>query len=430
MPSVTNCKLTSIRLAIVLAGIIGFSSSYADAMKDESKPRSVRIELGSRPYFLIDTMRPGELKERLKRCAARRVLYRRTDFSIGHRGAALQFPEHSRESYLAAARMGAGILECDVTFTQDKELVCRHSQCDLHTTTNILETPLAAKCSVPFQPAEFDADGKLLRPASAKCCTSDITLEEFKTLKAKMDGFNPRAQTVAEYLQGTPDWRTDLYGYGTVMTHKESIELFKQLGVKMTPELKAPEVPMPFEGFTQEAYAQKLIDEYKQAGVPPESVYPQSFNLQDVLYWIRHEPEFGRQAVFLDGRYEEPGFDHTDPSTWHPSMAELAALGVRIIAPPMWMLLALDGGGNIVPSIYAERAKSAGLDLITWTLERSDLRRGGVGQWYYQTIGQAVQTQGDMYYALDVLAREVGILGIFSDWPATVTFYANCMGLK
>jgi glycerophosphoryl diester phosphodiesterase len=22
------------------------------------------------------------------------------------------------------------------------------------------------------------------------------------------------------------------------------------------------------------------------------------------------------------------------------------------------------------------------------------------------------------------------ILGIFSDWPATVTFYANCMGLK
>jgi len=49
------------------------------------------------------------------------------DFSIGHRGAALQFPEHTRESYVAAARMGAGILECDVTFTKDRELVCRHS---------------------------------------------------------------------------------------------------------------------------------------------------------------------------------------------------------------------------------------------------------------------------------------------------------------
>ena len=30
---------------------------------------------------------------------------------------------------------------------------------------------------------------------------------------------------------------------------------------------------------------------------------------------------------------------------------------------------------------------------------------------------------------LDVLARQVGIRGIFSDWPATVTYYANCLGL-
>jgi glycerophosphoryl diester phosphodiesterase len=28
---------------------------------------------------------------------------------------------------------------------------------------------------------------------------------------------------------------------------------------------------------------------------------------------------------------------------------------------------------------------------------------------------------------LDVLAKEVGILGVFSDWAAPVTYYANCM---
>jgi glycerophosphoryl diester phosphodiesterase len=28
---------------------------------------------------------------------------------------------------------------------------------------------------------------------------------------------------------------------------------------------------------------------------------------------------------------------------------------------------------------------------------------------------------------LDVLARQVGVLGVFSDWPSTVTYYANCM---
>ena len=81
----------------------------------------------------------GSLKDRLS--SARTGPFRRTDFSIGHRGAALQFPEHSKESYEAGARMGAGIVECDVTFTKDGELVCRHSECDLHTTTNIVATP-------------------------------------------------------------------------------------------------------------------------------------------------------------------------------------------------------------------------------------------------------------------------------------------------
>jgi glycerophosphoryl diester phosphodiesterase len=29
-------------------------------------------------------------------------------------------------------------------------------------------------------------------------------------------------------------------------------------------------------------------------------VWPQSFSRDDVLYWIEHEPAFGRQAVLLD----------------------------------------------------------------------------------------------------------------------------------
>ena len=42
------------------------------------------------------------------------------------------------------------------------------------------------------------------------------------------------------------------------MTHAESIALIKSLGAKFTPELKAPEVPMPFDGdYTQEKYASR-----------------------------------------------------------------------------------------------------------------------------------------------------------------------------
>jgi glycerophosphoryl diester phosphodiesterase len=117
--------------------------------------------------------------------------------------------------------------------------VCRHDQCDLHTTTNILSTPLAANCTKPFEPAQFDANGKRIKAASALCCTSDLTVGEYKTLKGKMDASDPNATTPQEYQGGTAVWRTDLYATGgTLLTHKESIELIRRLGSKFTPELK------------------------------------------------------------------------------------------------------------------------------------------------------------------------------------------------
>jgi len=419
-------------LLILLFGTISFST-YADddeySKRDGMKHQSGHsIQLGPRPFYLVNDMQDSELKKELQKC--NNGPFKRSDFSIGHRGAPLQFPEHTKESYIAASRMGAGIMECDVTFTRDRELVCRHSQCDLHTTTNILDTPLAAKCSVPFTPASYDSDGNLVAIASAQCCTSDITLDEFKTLKGKMDAANPRATTLNEYMNATAAWRTDLYaGNGTLMSHKESIELFKELGVKMTPELKSANVLMPFEGdYTQQDYAQQMIEEYKEANVNPQNVYAQSFNIDDIIYWVNHEPMFGQQAVYLDGRYDDPSFDHTSPATWSPNMEELIDLGVNILAPPMWMLVTVEDE-KIVPSVYAHAAKAAGLDLITWTFERSGLLQSG-GGWYHQTTTSVIGDDGDAYQVLDVLAQDVGILGIFSDWPASVTYYANCKGLK
>ncbi|MEM1046546.1 MAG: glycerophosphodiester phosphodiesterase family protein [Pseudomonadota bacterium] len=379
------------------------------------------IQVGPRPYYLVDRMADGPLKDSLKACAA--GPFKRTLFSIGHRGAPMQFPEHTVESNVAAARMGAGILECDVTFTADKELVCRHAQNDLHTTTNILATDLAQKCTSPFTPARGDTD------AVAECRTSDITLAEFRTLKGKMDAADKKATTVEAYMDGTANWRTDLYSAetGTLMTHAESIQLFKSLGAKFTPELKSPSVTMPFDGFSQEDYAQKLIDEYKTAGIPPSDVWPQSFNLDDVLYWIENEPEFGKQAVFLDAGYNDAAFDPMKPETWRNSMADLKARGVNYIAPPLWVLVTVEEGA-IVPSAYAREAKAAGLNLITWTLERSGPLVTG-GGWYYQSIGEVTNSDGMMFELLHVLAEDVGVEGVFSDWPATVTYYASCMGL-
>ena len=380
------------------------------------------VQLGPRPFYLIDRMANGELKSKLAACA--KGPFKHTDFSIGHRGAPMQFPEHTVESYTAASRMGAGILECDVTFTADKELVCRHAQNDLHTTTNILATELASTCVKPFAPAAGDKD------AVAECRTSELTLAQFRTLHGKMDAANKKAATVEGYMDGTAGWRTDLYAAenGTLMTHAESIALFKSLGAKFTPELKSPSVQMPFNGFSQEDYAQKLIDEYKAAGIPAADVWPQSFNLDDVLYWIKAEPEFGKQAVFLDNNYNDKSFDPMKPDTWRHKMEDLKAKGVNYLAPPMWVLVTAEDG-KIVPSVYAEKAKAAGLNLITWTLERSGPLTTG-GGWYYQSIKDLTKSDGVMFELLHVLAQDVGVVGVFSDWPATVSYYASCMNLK
>ena len=428
-----NFNFTTGSIAALL--LVGSTCVLADNWKHNEKNEQHKnttnqnIQLGPRPFYLVNDMENSALKRKLQQCAS--GPFYKTDFSIGHRGASLQFPEHTKESYEAAARMGAGIVECDVTFTKDRELVCRHSQCDLATTTNILQTELAAKCTSPFTPATFDDAGNMVTPASATCCTSDITVEEFKTLQGKMDASNNRATTVAEYLDATPSWRTDLYtGRGTLMTHKESIALFKKLGVKMTPELKSPSVAMPFEGdYTQQKFAQQMINEYKQAGVSPRNVWPQSFNIEDVRYWIANEPSFAMQAVYLDGRYDLAEFDHTNPATWTPSMEQLVADSVKVIAPPMWMLLQVDQHGKIVPSVYAKRARDVGLKIITWTFERSGLLKDH-GGWYYTTTNNVINSDGQKMEVLDVLAKDVGIIGIFSDWPASVTYYANCMGIK
>ncbi|ESR26098.1 glycerophosphodiester phosphodiesterase family protein [Lutibaculum baratangense] len=383
---------------------------------------AAEIEVGPRPYYLIDRMQDGELKEKLQACANEPV--KRTLFSIAHRGAPLMFPEHTEESYRAGFRMGAGIVECDVTFTKDKELVCRHAQNDLHTSTNILATPLAETCVQSFEPA---ADGQ---DAKAECRTSELTLAEFRELQGKMDGADKGATSVEAYMDGNPAWRTQSYAGegGRLLSHKESIELFKSLGAKFTPELKAPSVEMPFDGFTQADYAQKMIDEYKEAGVPPEDVWPQSFVLDDVLYWIENEPEFGRQAVFLDERNDTEGLDPMDPETFRPSMQELKDMGVTYVAPPIWMLLTVENG-EIVPSPYANAAKEAGLRIITWSLERSGPLATG-GGWYYQSMSDVIDSDGMMYEVVDALAQDVGVVGIFSDWPATVSYYASCMGLE
>ncbi|MDG1134164.1 MAG: glycerophosphodiester phosphodiesterase family protein [Pseudomonadales bacterium] len=371
------------------------------------------IDTTTRALDLSKDLLPGPLQSQLQSCAS--GPFYSTDFSIAHRGAPLGYPEHSREGYIAAATQGAGVIECDVTFTKDLELVCRHSQCDLATSTNILQTELAASCRVPFTAATNNST------ANAQCCTSDITLKEFKTLCARPDRRNPQANTVAEYLAPLQSPVVDSpMSCGTVVSHKESIALIDELGRKFTPELKRPEVPMPFApGFDQHAYADKMLLEYSELGIDPARVLPQSFSIKDVQYWIKAHPQFAKQTVWLDPRGRQKNF-----TTSLEEMQAIKGQGINIISPPIPMLIQLNDSGDLEPSNYAKYAKQAGLEIITWTMESGDPI--DPKNWLYANIAPIMDKPGKMLEVIDVLAQQVGVRGIFSDWPGTITYYANC----
>jgi len=260
-------------------------------------------------------------------------------------------------------------------------------------------------------------------------------MAEYETLCGKQDGFNASAKNPQDYQNGTPNWRTELYDTcGTVMTLNSYITQVESLpGYRsFSPELKTPSatVPMPFNGYTQEMYAQDFIDTFKNRSINPDRVWAQSFQLSDVLFWLKYDHDFGKHAIFLDER----GNDAAGYATAVAGMADLKTQGINIISPQFPTLLALSGPNNetIVPSSYANAAKAAGIDIIAWSFERSGPLANVRAKmdYYYASIAQDIHYDGQLYEVLNVLANEVGIVGFFSDWSSTVTYFANCFGLK
>lgn len=163
--------------------------------------------------------------------------------------------------------------------------------------------------------------------------------------------------------------------------------------------------------------------------------YPQSFLPTDVYYWVANSGDYGAQSVALD----ETDRNETAAQAFHD---ELVANGVKIVAPAQQMLVRPaeedeDSELGIVPSAYAESAINHNLDIITWTLERSPpgLKVGDPpgltldDLWYWSSLQPLNLTDGSNFELLHVLIHDIGVIGVFTDWAPTVTFYANCMGV-
>ena len=153
---------------------------------------------------------------------------------------------------------------------------------------------------------------------------------------------------------------------------------------------------MPLQGYTQQQYAQDMIDAYKTAGIDPSRVWAQSFLPADIFYWVNNGPAFGAQAVHLDERVDTlDGYANATAS-----LPSLAAQGVNIVAPAFFALTKVDNTtGQIVPSEYALAANQSGLEIITWSINRSGWLNNG-GDYYYQYVKSVINND---------VAQQVGI---------------------
>ena len=270
------------------------------------RPADESIQLGPRPFYLVDDMDDGPLKTELQHCTEARSSGPTSRSAIAARRCSS--PSTPRNPTTAAARMGAGIIECDVTFTKDRQarlppLAVRpahHHQHPRHPRARgQVHAALHAGRSGDrhARPRPSAAPATSRSPSSRRCAA--------RWTRSTRTPRPSRSTWAARRLPHRPLRRT----CGTLLTHAESIELFEALGAKFTPELKAPERADAVRGRLHAGEVRAADDRRVQGGAAstPSDVFAQSFNLNDVLYWLENEPAFGKQAVYLDDRVDTPG---------------------------------------------------------------------------------------------------------------------------
>ena len=347
----------------------------------------------------------------------------------------LQFPEHTKESHEAGARMGAGILECDVTFTRDGELVPPRSvrpahddeyPADSRSGGEMHPTILAGGVRCPRAPHEGRI-GALLhqRPDRGRV----------QRLKGKMDASNPNARGT-RIPGGTANWRTDLYSTGgTLLTHKESIELIKALDGKYARSSKGPTVRRRYR--SNRCSAPRRIragdDQRLQGGAGPTLE-----SLGAVVQQSRRaDVDPDRSAVRSPGRVLwtmrmfRPMFRAQPICSAMPKRAS-ASLRRRCgcCCPPAT-------AGLCRRNTQRTPRPPASTSSPGRSNARANRGRGAADPGHHESVvllpddpRRPAQRRRHHAATLDVLARDVGILGIFSDWSGTVSYYASCMGLK
>ena len=397
-----------------------------------------------------------------------------------HRGAPLVAPEETEASWAIGVRSGAGLLECDASLTRDGHLICRHSTCDLATTTDVVANhpAMLSRCSRPWQAARPAAGAAPATRAEVACCTYDFTLSELSVLCAAMESLvNSSATRRSEYLLGPPGFRSPYIAQArchALVPLSQFLRLAREWGVGVVPELKdtwKPELVTFLASIGRDIdwLAESILTQVRDAGFmaalggsAAQRGLLQTFDPRIAARWKQLAPSHPVLFLWITDRSIQAATPcetvHFDCAT-STTLTELVGLGVEVLAPAMQLLLSSDShrmaiseGMRRLQMLIADGSSAAGAatstttgttQIGTWSFERSGCpsadptaslgnqpaSTGPCGPYWNGLQGVSAFQHADTLLAIDALLG-AGVVGIFSDFPAAVSAVANCRRAK
>lgn len=309
-----------------------------------------------------------------------------TPLIIAHRGSSGQMPEHTVEAYKLAVEQGADMIECDLAVTKDLQLVCAH------------EPWLSETTDVGSRPEFADRKKRYFIPSELGYVTDyftiDFTLEELKTIR-RVQQRSYRDQTYNR-----------MFSIATLQEHiavAKNESNLKTVGIY--PETKSPEFFNEFLKPNDTTVEDLLVNVLHENGYNSKSspCFIQSFDVRSLQY-LRNITEL--RLVFLTGT--------SLPDTQLSSLASY----VFGIGPSKSTIVQVDPttDKNIRNTDFIERAHSFGLQVHPYTFRNEDQF-------------MALDYGADPYEELKMFI-DLGVDGLFSDFPATLNRYLQIEELR
>lgn len=311
-----------------------------------------------------------------------------TPIVIAHRGASGERPEHTRSSYTRAIAQGCDFIEPDLVMTRDGRLVCRHES-DISETTDV-----ADHAELASRKTTKSIDGRNV----TGWFVEDFTLAELKTLRCKER--MPRVRPANTTFDGQDD----------ILTFEEALEIARDGGVGIYPELKHPSYLATI-GLDSEV---AILESLTRFGWNDRSapVYVQCFEVGPLQRLAARSTVRKVQLMYAGGRpFDRQDLPYNDIIT-DAGLANLRTYADAIGVEKGMVLPRDKEGRSRAPTDLIARAHAHDVGVHAWTFRAENM---------FLPLELRSNEDGNAHGDLAAELRmfyDLGVDGVFADFPA------------